>query len=75
MRFTINWGEHSGAAVNRLLGHVCRRGQVRSQRVGAIKIGPDESSFEIDGSVADRFEKLVRRRDPRDPGLRISRAR
>ena len=74
VRFTINWGERGGAATNRLLGHICRRGQVRGELVGAIEIGPDESSFEVDASVATRFEKLVRRRDPRDPKLQIVRA-
>jgi ATP-dependent RNA helicase DeaD len=74
VRFAINWGERSGAAANRLLGHVCRRGQIRGHQVGAIEIGRNESTFEIDASVAARFEKLVCRPDPRDPKLRIVRA-
>ena len=74
VRFTINWGERGGAAANRLLGHVCRRGRVRGHQVGAIEIGPEESSFDLEASVATRFEKLVRRPDPRDPKLRIARA-
>jgi ATP-dependent RNA helicase DeaD len=73
VRFKINWGERGGAAANRVLGHICRRGQIRSQLVGAIEIGPTESTFEVDGSVASRFEKLVRRPDARDPKLRIVR--
>jgi ATP-dependent RNA helicase DeaD len=75
VRFTVNWGERDGAAPQRLLGHVCRRGQLRSHRIGAIEIGSEESSFEVHASVADRFESLVRRPDARDPGLRIVRAR
>ncbi len=75
VRFTINWGERGGAAANRLLGHVCRRGQIRGSLVGAIDIGPYESTFDVDASVADRFEKLVRRPDERDPRLRIWRSR
>jgi ATP-dependent RNA helicase DeaD len=74
VRFTINWGENSGAAINRVLGHVCRRGQIRGQLIGVIEIGPDESSIDVDAKVAARFEKLVRRPDPRDPKLRIVRA-
>lgn len=74
VRFTINWGERGGAAANRVLGHVCRRGQVRGHQVGTIEIGYDESSFDVAASVATRFEKLVRRPDPRDPRLRITRA-
>jgi ATP-dependent RNA helicase DeaD len=74
VRFSINWGESDGAAPNRLLGHVCRRGDIRGNQVGSIDIGPDESSFDVDASIASRFEKLVRRRDPRDPKLVIHRA-
>ncbi|MCP5060240.1 MAG: DEAD/DEAH box helicase [bacterium] len=73
VRFSINWGENGGAAVNRLLGHVCRRGQIRGHLIGAIEIGPTESSFDVDAGSADRFEKLVRRPDARDPKLRIVR--
>lgn len=75
VRFSINWGERSGAATNRLLGHVCRRGQIRGHQVGAIEIGGHESSFDVEARVADRFEKLVRRPDARDPKLRIVRLR
>ena len=73
VRFKINWGEKNGAAANRLLGHVCRRGQIRGHLVGAIEIGDEASTFEVDETVAARFEKLVRRPDPRDPHLRIDR--
>jgi ATP-dependent RNA helicase DeaD len=74
VRFTVNWGERGGAAPNRLLGHICRRGQVGGRMIGAIEIGPDESSFDVAASVARRFEQRVRRPDPRDPGLQITRA-
>lgn len=74
VRFKINWGQRSGAAPNRLLGHVCRRGDIRGHRVGSIEIGPHESSFDVDASVAVRFEKLVQKPDARDPKLRIVRA-
>jgi hypothetical protein len=42
--------------------------------VGAIEIGDTDSSFDVAANVAARFEKLVRRPDPRDPRLRIVRA-
>ena len=74
VRFTVNWGERGGAAANRLLGHICRRGQVGGRMIGAIEIGPDESSFDVEASVAERFAKLVRVRDSRDPHLKIFRA-
>ena len=71
--FEINWGEENGAAANRLLGHLCRRGQIRGDLVGAIEIGARKSRFDVDASVASRFEKLVRKPDPRDPALKIHR--
>ena len=73
VRFSINWGEANGAATNRVLGHVCRRGQVKSQLIGLIEVGAEESTFDVDPNVAARFEKLVQRRDARDPNLRIVR--
>ena len=74
VRFSINWGERNGAAANRLLGHVCRRGQVNSRLIGSIDIGEESSTFDVDAGVAARFQKLVQRRDARDPHLRIVRA-
>lgn len=71
VRFSINWGESNGAAANRLLGHVCRRGQVNSRQIGSIDIGVESSTFDVDSGVAARFQKLVQRRDARDPHLRI----
>ncbi len=74
VRFSVNWGESEGAAPNRILGHVCRRGEIRGNQVGAIEIGADRSGFDVDARVAARFENLVRRPDRRDPHLRIARA-
>jgi ATP-dependent RNA helicase DeaD len=74
VRFEINWGERQGAAPNRLLAHVCRRGQIKSNIVGSIQIGDNASTFEIRAAAASRFEKLVRSPDSREPELRITRA-
>ena len=74
VRFTINWGERRGAAPNRILGHVCRRGQIRGHNIGEIEVGFDESTFDVAADAADRFERSARRPDERDPHLRIVRA-
>ncbi len=74
VRFSINWGEGSGASPSRILGHVCRRGDVNSRSVGAIKIGDTTSTFEVEGSAAADFEKRAHRPDARDPKLKISRS-
>ncbi|MDH3686587.1 MAG: DEAD/DEAH box helicase [Myxococcales bacterium] len=73
VRFRINWGERGGAAQNRILAHVCRRGQIRGNQVGSIEIDYDTSSFDIAENMASEFEKRVRRPDARDPKLRIDR--
>ena len=74
VRFSINWGEGTGASPSRILGHVCRRGDVNSRSVGAIKIGDTTSTFEVEGSAAADFEKRAHRPDARDPKLKISRS-
>ena len=73
VRFTINWGKRRGAAPSRVLGHICRRGKVESQAVGAIEIGANESSFDVAEQMAGRFEQVVQGPDSRDPHLRIVR--
>jgi ATP-dependent RNA helicase DeaD len=72
--FSVNWGGKTGAATARVLGHVCRRGQIKSQLVGTIDIDANTTRFEVDASVAERFEKAVKRPDSRDPELEIVRA-
>ncbi len=74
VRFTINWGARNGAAPNRLLALLCRRGQIPGRSVGSISIGHDESTFELDASVVARFERSERRPDSRDPHMRIVRS-
>lgn len=74
VRFSINWGAGTGATPSRVLGHVCRRGDVKSRSVGAIKIGDTTSTFDVEASAATRFEKRARRPDARDPKLKIFRS-
>ncbi len=71
--FRINWGLADGADPRRILAHVCRRGAIDSKAVGAIDLGRFESTFGVDPAVAGAFAQRVRRRDPRDPQLRIVR--
>jgi ATP-dependent RNA helicase DeaD len=71
--FEINWGKEKGATASRILSHLCRRGNLSSAEVGAIRIGPSSSTFEIAADGADAFEKVSRRPDDRDPSVRIRR--
>jgi ATP-dependent RNA helicase DeaD len=72
-RFRINWGSRAGADPRRILGHVCRRGDIDSRMVGAIKLDANWSTFDVDNSVAMVFTRRVQRRDARDPHLFIVR--
>jgi len=74
-RFTINWGFAGGANPKRLLAHVCRRGGVSGDSVGAIRLQPHQSTFDIRRSEANEFEQRASRRDPRDPQLIVRRLR
>ncbi|MCA9000756.1 MAG: DEAD/DEAH box helicase, partial [Planctomycetes bacterium] len=72
--FTINWGKSTGASPQRILALVCRRGDISSNEVGSIRLGPSSSTFEISGRVAKDFATKANRFDPRDPGIRIRQA-
>ncbi|MDE0959421.1 MAG: DEAD/DEAH box helicase [Planctomycetota bacterium] len=73
-RFEINWGTSKGATASRILSHLCRRGNVSSSEVGAIRLGPAFSTFEISKASSESFEKAARLPDERDPNLNIRRS-
>jgi len=70
-RFVVSWGERSGATASRLLSHVCRRGGLSSQQVGAIQIDAESSTVDVATEMARAFETRTRRPDKRDPGILI----
>jgi ATP-dependent RNA helicase DeaD len=74
-RFFMNWGSNQGATPGRLLAAVCRRGEVTGTDIGGIAIHPNASTFDVAADVAERFEELAGRRDPRDPRTLIRRDR
>ena len=74
-RFFMNWGANQGATPGRLLAAVCRRGQVTGADIGGIAIHPNASTFDVSADIAERFEELAGRRDPRDPRTLIRRDR
>jgi ATP-dependent RNA helicase DeaD len=69
--FQINWGVRHGADPRRLLAMVCRRGGIRGDEVGAIRIGEVSSTFEVAAPVAKSFARSVKKPDARDPKIRI----
>ena len=73
VRFSINWGIQGGASPKRLLAHICRRGRISGQQVGAIRLESKHATFDIRACVAGDFEARVQEPDARDPKLRICR--
>jgi ATP-dependent RNA helicase DeaD len=71
VRFRINWGTRDGAEPRRILAHICRRGQIESAQVGAIRLQPKWTTFEVMAEVASVFARKVARPDRRDPQLFI----
>ncbi|MBI2378703.1 MAG: DEAD/DEAH box helicase [Deltaproteobacteria bacterium] len=70
--FGINWGDRDGADPRRLLAMLCRRGEIQGQQVGAIRIGRDDSTFEIHGAAVQGFRLAISRPDPNNAWVRIN---
>jgi ATP-dependent RNA helicase DeaD len=72
--FVINWGHRGGATPARLIATICRRGDITSRSIGALRIERGGTRFEIRSDIADEFARKVAEPDPRDPKLEIRRA-
>jgi len=73
--FRMDVGRRLNADPRWILPLICRRGHVTKSEIGAIKIGPEETMFEIPRSLADRFADSLRRTEGEDRspegGIRI----
>lgn len=69
--FHVSWGTHGGANPSRLLAMVCRRGDVRGQHIGAIRIGPHRSVVDVASHLAEDFARAAREPDLRNPKIKI----
>jgi len=69
--FQVTWGSQQGADARRMLALVCRRGNVRSQSIGAIRIGDHGSIVEVRKQDVSTFEKSASQPDSRDPRIKI----
>ncbi|MFZ4110575.1 MAG: DbpA RNA binding domain-containing protein, partial [Polymorphobacter sp.] len=73
--FRMDVGRRLNADPRWLLPLICRRGHVTKAEIGAIKIGPEETGFEIPRALADRFIDALRRTEGEDRspegGIRI----
>jgi ATP-dependent RNA helicase DeaD len=59
--FKLNIGRHQNADPRWILPLLCRRGHVTKGEIGAIRIGPKETMFNIPRAIADRFAEAVQR--------------
>jgi ATP-dependent RNA helicase DeaD len=73
VRFRVNLGGKDQADPRWLLPLICRRGGVTRREVGAIRIGPHETIFEIAGDAAADFALAAAETDPRAPHVRMER--
>jgi len=72
--FRVNLGAKDNADPRWLLPLICRRGGVTRREVGAIRIGPRDTMFEIAGHAAADFADAAAETDPRAPHVRFDRA-
>ncbi len=71
--YQVSWGGQAGADTRKLLAMICRRGDVSSEVVGAIRVSPKSSTVDISASAAQRFERAVARPDKRNPRAQFRR--
>jgi ATP-dependent RNA helicase DeaD len=69
--FRVNLGAEAKAEPTWLLPLICRRGGVTRREVGAIRIGPRSSTFEIAAEAAISYARAAREPDPRAPHVMI----
>jgi ATP-dependent RNA helicase DeaD len=69
--FRFTWGSEHGADPRRLLAMACRRGNIRSSDIGAIRVGRTHSIVNVAASVATEFAQAAGQPDPRDPRVKI----
>ncbi|MEL7737783.1 DEAD/DEAH box helicase [Citromicrobium bathyomarinum] len=59
--FKMDIGRRRNADPRWILPLLCRRGHITRNEVGAIRIGPDETFFQIPRAIADKFSAAVAR--------------
>jgi ATP-dependent RNA helicase DeaD len=69
--FRVNLGADAKAEPAWLLPLICRRGGVTRREVGAIRVGPRSSTFEIAADAARDFACAANEPDPRAPHVTI----
>ncbi len=59
--FRLNIGRRQNADPRWILPLLCRRGHITKNEIGAIRIAPDETMFQVPRAIAGRFAAAVKR--------------
>lgn len=70
--FFVSWGHRQGATTGRVLSMACRRGGIKSDAIGAIRVGERSSVVEVHPDAARAFIQQASQPDERDPNIRIT---
>jgi ATP-dependent RNA helicase DeaD len=65
--FRLNIGRRDNADPRWILPLLCRKGHITKNEIGAIRIGPSETLFDIPKGVAARFAEAIKRTAKDDP--------
>jgi ATP-dependent RNA helicase DeaD len=65
--FRLNIGRSHNADPRWILPLLCRRGHITKNEIGAIRIGPHETLFDVPSQIAARFADAVKRTAHDDP--------
>ncbi|MBB4839576.1 ATP-dependent RNA helicase DeaD [Sphingomonas kyeonggiensis] len=69
--FRMDIGRRQNADPRWVLPLICRRGHITKNEVGAIRIGPNETAFQIPRALASKFMAAVARTAEGDEDVRI----
>ncbi|AXS42816.1 DEAD/DEAH box helicase [Breoghania sp. L-A4] len=71
--FRMNVGRKHNAEPRWLLPLICRRGHVTKKEIGSIRIQENETLFEMEPRMVDRFLTAIAKPDEEDSSVRIER--
>ncbi|RYY25452.1 MAG: DEAD/DEAH box helicase [Sphingomonadales bacterium] len=69
--FRMDIGRRQNADARWILPLICRRGHVTKNEIGAIRIGPNETAFQIPRALAAKFQSAISRTAEGDDDVRI----
>lgn len=69
--FRMDVGRRQNADPRWILPLICRRGHITKNEVGAIRIGPNETAFQVPRALASKFMDAVQRTASEDEDVRF----